>query len=156
MLLAGKTCDLPYLRLLSELGADPGITNVDGTTPLIAAAGVGVLAVGEEPGTVEEVKETVDFLLSLGCDLNAVDANGETVMHGAAYRNYPETVAYLAELGADPRTWNHKNKWGWTPVMIAQGQRPGSFKPSPETVAALEAAMQVNLPTESTRIPVQR
>lgn len=142
LLLAGKTADLPYLKLLVELGGDPNIPNAEGATALMAAAGIGVKAVGEEPGSIQEVKETIDFLLEHGLDVNTVDENGETAMHGAAYRNYPEIVDHLVLRGADASKWNHKNKHGWTPVMIAQGNRPGSFKPSPVTVAALERAMK--------------
>ena len=140
VLMAGKTCDLPYLQLLVELGADPKIPNAEGCTGLMAAAGVGVRAVGEEPGSIEEVCAAIDFFMEHGVDVNSRDENGETAMHGAAYRNFPEVVEYLASRGADPGVWDQKNKWGWTPVMIAQGKRPGSFKPSPETVAALREA----------------
>src|SRR5207245_1846628 len=38
-LLASKTADLPYMKLLVELGADPLLANKDGATPLMAAAG---------------------------------------------------------------------------------------------------------------------
>ncbi len=141
-LLAAKTVDVELMSLLIELSADPHITNVDGCTALMAAAGVGVRAVGEEAGTEPEVIDALKFLISHGLDVNTVDANQETAMHGAAYRCFPETIAFLAQQGADPTTWNHKNKSGWTPMMIGQGHRPGSFKPSPETVAALDAAMQ--------------
>lgn len=141
-LMASKTADLPLMKLLVELGADPTITNVDGTTPLMAAAGIGVVAVGEEAGTEPEVLAAAEWLLSLGADINAKDNNGETAMHGAAYRNYPRVVEFLASRGADPAVWDAKNNYGWTPVMIAQGKRPGSLKPSPETIAALEAAKQ--------------
>ncbi len=140
LLMAAKTADLPYLSTLLELGADPNITNVDGATPIMAAAGVGVRAVGEEAGTEPEVLEALQFLIDLGGNVNAVDKNGETAMHGAAYRNFPEVVTFLAEHGADSKVWDHKNRYGWTPTMIAQGHRPGSFKPSPETVAALRQA----------------
>lgn len=140
-LLASKTADLPLLKLLLELGADPSVTNGDGCTPLMAAAGIGVTAVGEEAGTESEVHETIAWLVDLGADVNARDENGETAMHGAAYRNYPETVEQLANLGARSEVWNQKNKYGWTPRMIASGKRPGSFKPSPETIAALDKAL---------------
>jgi ankyrin repeat protein len=143
-LLAAKTADVPLLRLLVELGADPHLANVDGCTPLMAAVGVGVTAVGEEAGTEPEVLETIELLISLGADPNVVDRNGETAMHGAAYRNYPRAVALLAEKGADPSIWNRKNRHGWTPMLIAAGNRPGSFKPSPETIAALAAALPTN------------
>lgn len=141
LLLAAKTADVPLMKTLIELGADPSLTNVDQCTPLMAAAGIGVRAVGEEAGTESEVIEAVDYLIGLGADVNAVDKNGETAMHGAAYRNFPLVVKRLAEHGADADIWNRKNRYGWTPVMIAQGHRPGSFKPSPETVGALQAAM---------------
>ncbi|TWU46890.1 ankyrin repeat domain-containing protein [Rubripirellula reticaptiva] len=139
-LLAAKTADLPLMKLLWELGADPQLTNVDDCNALMAAAGIGVVAVGEEAGTEPEVLAVIDWLIKLGLDPNHVDANGETVMHGAAYRNYPLAVARLAARGADPLVWDQKNKHGWTPTMIASGKRPGSFKPSPETIAALDHA----------------
>ncbi|MCA9141815.1 MAG: ankyrin repeat domain-containing protein [Planctomycetales bacterium] len=141
-LLASSTADLALMQLLVELGADPTLTNVDHCPPLLAAAGIGVTAVGEEPGTEEEVAAAIQYLLELGADLNVVDDNGETAMHGAAYRTYPATVALLGELGADKNVWNRKNKYGWTPTMIAQGKRPGSFKPSPETIVAIERLLE--------------
>ena len=145
-LLAAKTADLPLLKLLLELGADPHLTNTTNTNALMATMGIGVVAVGEEPGTVAEVQAVGQWLLDEipggGIDINAKDNNGETAMHGAAYRNYPEAVEFLAARGADPAIWNVKNKYGWTPTMIAQGKRPGSLKISPETIAALEVAME--------------
>ncbi|QDT69435.1 Phosphocholine transferase AnkX [Planctomycetes bacterium MalM25] len=141
-LLAARTADLPLLELLVELGADPLVPNEDGCTPLMAAAGVGVRAVGEEAGTEPEVLEVVAYLFDLGADVNAIDANQETAMHGAAYRNFPRVVAFLSERGADPEKWDHKNQYGWTPMRIAEGYRPGSFKPSPPTQAAIRAARE--------------
>jgi uncharacterized protein len=143
-LMAAKTADVALMKVLLKEGAKPGITNIDGSTPLMAAAGVGVRAVGEEAGTEPEVIEALEFLLKIGAEVNVADKNKETAMHGAAYRNFPKVVAYLAKRGAIPSKWNHKNKYGWTPVMIAQGKRPGSFKPSPKTVDALMKASRVN------------
>jgi ankyrin repeat protein len=141
-LLAADTADVPLLRLLVKLGADPNVANVDGTTPLMAAAGFGTGAPGEEAGTEPELLEAVAFLLELGADINVVDRNGETAMHGAAYKNAPAVVKLLADRGAKASVWNHPNKHGWTPVDIAKGYRPGNFRPSPDTLAAINAALR--------------
>ena len=140
-LLASATADLPLMKLLLELGANPKLTNADGCNALMAAAGVGVTAVGEEPGTEEEVAAAIELLNGCGIGLDTVDKNGETAMHGAAYRTYPKIVRLLSQLGADANVWNRKNKHGWTPRTIAAGSRPGSVKPSPETVAAIDEAL---------------
>ena len=136
-LLAAMTADVPLLRLLREHGADLLRPNADGATPLMAAAGLGTLAPGEEAGTEDEAIEAVRLLLAWGADVNTVDANGETAMHGAAYKSLPRVVHLLAERGASVTTWNRPNKYGWTPIAIAEGHRPGNFKPSPETLGAL-------------------
>ena len=141
-LLAAGTADAAYMKLLVELGADPGLGNAEHCTPLMAAAGVGTLAPTEEAGTEPEVLEAVQLALDLGNDLNAVDDNGETAMHGAAYKNLPEVVRWLARKGARIEVWNRPNNYGWTPVRIAEGYRVGNFKPSPETVAALQEAFR--------------
>ena len=65
-LLAAKAVDLPLMQALLELGADPTHPNVDGTTPLMAAAGVGIWAPGESPGTEEEAIAAVKLLLEVG------------------------------------------------------------------------------------------
>jgi len=141
LLLAAFTDDAPLMRLLVSLGADPFIPNADGATPLMAAAGLGVLAPTEEAGTEEEAIEAVELALDLGLDINTVDKNRETAMHGAAYKNFPKVVEFLAARGADIGIWNRTNRWGWTPLRIAEGYRPGNFKPSAETVAALHRVM---------------
>jgi hypothetical protein len=51
-------------------------------------------------------------------------------------------VQYLADHGADVDVWNQKNAQGWTPLMIAQGHRPGNFRPSPETIVVIERLMR--------------
>ncbi len=140
-LLASKTADLPLMKLLVELGADPMLPNKDGSTPLMAAAGLGCHAPDEEAGTETECLAAVEYLLSLGADVNTVDANGETAMHGAAYKSLPKMVELLAGKGAKISLWNTKNKSGWTPLLIAEGFRPGNFKPSFETIAALHRVM---------------
>ena len=147
LLMAAKNADLDFMKLLVELGADASLPNQTGTTPLLAAAGLGCFAPDEEAGTEAECLEAVAWLLQLGGDVNAVDKNGETAMHGAAYKSLPKMVQFLADHGAKPEVWNQKNKSGWTPVLIAEGFRPGNFKPSHETLAALHTVMRTaNLP----------
>jgi len=140
-LLAARTADLALLKLLHALGADPSILTVDEVTPLIAAAGLGTLAAGEVAGTESEVLKALDWLISIGEDVNAVDANGETAMHAAAYKNLPKVVTFLADRGARIDVWNQPDKHGWTPLLIAEGFRPGNFKPSFETIDAIHEVM---------------
>ena len=122
--------------------ADPSLSNKDGCTPLMAAAGIGTLAPTEEAGTEPEALEAVAYLISLGTDVNTVDQNGETAMHGAAYKSLPKMVQLLADKGAKIEVWNHKNKYDWTPLLIAEGFRPGNFKPSIDTIAAIHRVMR--------------
>ena len=154
-LLAAKTDDVPLMRALVKNGADPLLPNADHCTPLMVAAGIGTLAPEEEAGTESEALEAVALALELGGDVNAVDDNGETAMHGAAYKNFPRVVQFLADKGAKVEVWNRKNKYGWTPLLIAEGHRPGNFKPSPETVAALHRLIVdagISLPLNATPI----
>lgn len=141
-LLAAKNADLALMRLLLELGADHLLPNKDNSTPLMAAAGLGTRAPDEEAGTEAEALEAAALLLKLGADINAVDNKGETAMHGAAYKSLPKMVEMLAERGAKIEIWHQKNKSGWTPLMIAEGFRPGNFKPSAETIVALHKVMR--------------
>ena len=99
------------MRLLLELGADPFLPNLDNSTALMAAAGLGTRSPGEDAGTEEEVIEAVQVALDHGLDINAVDKNGETAMHGAAYKNLPKAVEFLNAKGAKVEVW-HANHLG--------------------------------------------
>jgi len=140
-MLAALTADAELMRTLAALGADPLIPNVDGSTPLMAAAGLAARSPGEDAGTEPEVIEAMQAALDLGADINAIDKNGETAMHAAAYKNLPKVVKYLAAKGAKIDVWNRPDKFGWTPLAIAVGYRFGNFKPSPDTEAAVREVM---------------
>ena len=85
--------------------------------------------------------ETVNAVV-LGADVNAMDDNGETPMHGAAYGSFPTVIELLANNKAAADIWKHQNTHGWTPLFIAEGHRPGNFKPAPATIEALERLMR--------------
>jgi ankyrin repeat protein len=140
-MLAALTADAELMKTLTALGADPRIPNVDNSTPLMAAAGLATRSPGEDAGTESEVLDAVKVALDLGADIDAVDKNGETAMHAAAYKNLPKVVKFLAQKGAKIAVWNKEDRFGWTPLAIAVGYRFGNFKPSPETEAAIREVM---------------
>ena len=141
-LLAARTADAPLMRELARLGADPLMPNADNTTPLLVAAGIGTNSPPEDPGTESEVVEAIKVALELGNDINAVDKNGETAMHGAAYKQVPAAVRLLAQRGAKIDVWNQKNRKGWTPLKITQGVHRGmNIQKSPATEAAVREVM---------------
>src|SRR5205823_11846704 len=92
--------------------------------------------------TEEEALEAVKYAIGLHQDVNAVDNRGETAMHGAAYKCAPRIVQLLAQNGAQIDIWNRTNKWGWTPINIAEGFRPGNFRPCFDTLDALHDMMR--------------
>ena len=119
-LLAAKHADALLMRLLAEHGADPHVTTQGHTSPLMAAAGVGLFNMGESAGTNEEALEAVTLAYELGnTDVNAADDRGWTALHGAALRGANDIVQFLVEKGArfDATT----KEEGWTPLRIADG-----------------------------------
>jgi uncharacterized protein len=161
-LLAARTADAALMRELVKLGADPLMPNADNTTPLLVAAGIGTNSPPEDPGTESEVVEAIKVALELGNDVNAVDKNGETAMHGAAYKQIPAAVRLLAERGAKVEIWNQKNRKGWTPLKITQGVHRGmNIQKSPATEAAVRevmiaAGVEPVVPPGSSTEPVDR
>ena len=152
-LLAARTADAEYMALLAELGADPLAPNMDDTTPLMVAAGIGTYAPGEDPGTESEVLDAVKLALKLGGDPNAVDKYGETPMHGAASKHVPTVVFFLADAGAKVEIYNRKDQEGFTPLEITQGiQRSMSVIRSAATEAAIRQVMsRGGVPTAAAR-----
>ncbi len=151
-LLAADRGDVALMRLLLQLGADPLVGNAQGTTPLLAAAGVGTNEPQEEAGEESEAVEAVRMLLDLGADVNTVDSNGDTAMHGAAYNISPLVVKLLAERGADPAVWSRPNKAGGTPLFIAEGYISRLPRPDAPTIAAITQLMRkAGISTEGVR-----
>ena len=152
LLLAADRSDIPLMRLFLELGADPLLPNADNTTPLLAAAGVGTREPLEEAGEESEALEAVKLMLEQGADINDVDSNGNTAMHGAAYGISPLVGNLLAERGADPQVWKNPNKLGCSPLFVAEGYCSRLPRPDPPTIEAVTKLMlAAGLSTEGER-----
>ena len=121
--LAAQGGNSAVMRALLEAGADPLLTDNEGTTALIAAAGYG----RNHPytaATEEGALEAAQMVLDLGNDINAANKHGETPLHAAAYWGKDRMVQFLVDHGAEI---NAVNKIGQTPLSIAVGvQRPGN------------------------------
>jgi ankyrin repeat protein len=130
------------MHRLLDLGADPSIPTVDGTTALMAAAGVGIWAPGENPGTPEESLAAVKLAFEVGGgDINDLNDNGDTALHGAVYRGGNiSVIEFLVEHGAK---LDVVNALGWMPVTVADGVEytPAVLKRYPEAAALLRSMM---------------
>jgi ankyrin repeat protein len=130
--LAAKFLEVEIMRVLAAGGADPQITMRDGTTPLMAAAGMGAPGKASRRGLSEldggrienesRVAEAVTAVLALGGDVNAANRAGDTALHSAASQGYDSVVQLLIDHGAQV---NVKNRRGQTPLGVLTGGRKG-------------------------------
>ena len=138
MLVAAKGADAAMMRLLAEYGADASLANARGTTPLMAASGVEMFNPNEDSGTNPEALEALEVALALGGDVNAANNDGDTPMHGAAWRGANDIIRRLVEEGAALHVQNNN---GYTPLQIANGEEEGrvaNINIRPWTVALLQ------------------
>lgn len=139
--LAAKFLEIEMMRVLVTAGADPQLPSRDGTTPLMAAAGLGYsrgggsafikdrrdfssynpvasAASGSRIPTEEErlALATIIAALELGADVHATDNVGNTALHAAASHGMDTLVQTLVDHGADIRVANRR---GQTPMALA-------------------------------------
>ena len=126
------------LRTLLAGGADPHLTTDDGTTPLMAAAGLGRATYTPRVprGTRSPMaEEAVRMLFEAGADVDAVNEADFTALHGAAFRGLNEVVEYLVANGADIDARDFR---GRTAYRMAEGSKQSfQFQSWPETAALL-------------------
>ena len=148
--LAAKVTDTEAMRVLLAAGADAAIPSADGTTPLMAAAGVAIWNPGEDggslPGQEDEVLAAVKLCLERGNDVNAANYRGMTALHGAAFRGANDVAEYLVEQGAD---LDARTDLGYSPLAIADGFSYSDFyKAQKHTAALLRRIMEARgIPT---------
>jgi ankyrin repeat protein len=138
---AALSGDVTLMRLLLENGADPNIKTYEGSTALMAAAGVNWVVAQTYSRSEEEYLEAAKLCLDKGADVNAINKQGFTAMHGAANRGFDKMVQLLADHGAK---LDVKDSQGRTPMTYAEGVflavQPPVRKPS--TLALLEKLMK--------------
>jgi ankyrin repeat protein len=148
LLRAAKGHDVDAVRLLLAHGALPNLPNRNGTTPVMAAAGLGASSIDTRgdyatPLAGRNARATLEVLLDGGGDLALTDRAGRTALHGAAAWGWNEAVQYLAEQGADITAADNN---GMTPLDFAMGRvsasgRGGGGEARPETAALLQTLM---------------
>ena len=132
--------DVALMRLLLEHGADPNIKTYEGSTALMAAAGVNWVVGQTYSRSDEEYLEAAKLCLERGADVNAVNGQGFRAIHGAANKGFEAMIKLLAERGAK---LDVKDKQDRTPMTFAEGvflaARPPERKP--KAVALLQELM---------------
>lgn len=120
---AVRAVDLAAVKLLVESGANPSLAIMDGSTPLMAAAGLGAPRGGDEEvteaGDRNNPVDVMKLLVDNGADVNAANGVGMTAAHFAVQRGNEHVIEYLARQGAK---FDVEDKQGRTPAALARGR----------------------------------
>jgi ankyrin repeat protein len=119
---AARSIDLAAVKLLVAAGADPSKALEDGSTPLMAAAGLGAPRSSDEvveAGDRNDPVEVVRLLVEHGADVNAANKAGMTALHYAVQRGSERVIEFLARQGA---RFDARDTQGRTPVDLARGR----------------------------------
>ncbi len=155
---ASITADVPFMRFLVKLGANPALATDAGITPLLAASGIGYWE-GETPGGNQDAMEAVKLAFELGNDPKAVIPTtgkmdptwlGANALHGAANRGASVMVRWLADKGVP---LDVKSVKGVSPYHIAAGLDSGQFHAWPETASVILQIAKEQGVTIDTREP---
>jgi ankyrin repeat protein len=126
------------MKALLDAGADHRITADDGTTALMAAAGMGHRSYQpRRPRAARSpsAEAAVKVLVEAGADVNATNEADYTALHAATFRGWNEVVQYLVEHGANINARDYR---GRTPFRIAEGAKQSfQFQDWPETAELL-------------------
>jgi len=111
---AAKASDVAVMKVLLDGGADATLALANRTTTAMLASG------GNAPEP--KVLEAVTLLVEHGVDVNAFNANGQTVLHNAAQRGQNSVIEYVARKGAK---LDRRDKQGRTALDLALGAGSG-------------------------------
>ncbi len=137
---AAHLADLEALRILAAAGADPLVASIENTTALMVAAGLGYATRGPTArlgGRREDSEQAVlavlEQLVAWGHDVNAVNDNGQTALHGAVAAADPAVVRFLADSGAG---LDQQDTIGRTPLVMAQEHTTDKYRTSQALIPA--------------------
>jgi ankyrin repeat protein len=131
---AALSGDVEAMKLLLSKGADPNLSTTNGTTPLMAAAGINWVYFQTFDEGEDKLLEAVRLCHErLGQDLNATNGMGLAAVHGAANRGSNKILAYLASKGA---RFDIRDAQGRTPYTWAKGVflATTAAEPKPESM----------------------
>ncbi len=114
--LASQTADVEAMRLLHTHGADPLIPTFEDTTTLMVAAGI-VFVEGRPVRSQDAALDAVKLALAAGVDVDAVNEQGQSAVHGAVYRGADRIITLLADAGA---SLDLQDQRGRTPLDLAE------------------------------------
>jgi len=147
---AALSADVPVMKLLLSKGADPDIPTFNGTTALMAAAGVNWVVGQTYSESPAMYLEAVKLCLELGADVNAVNAMGLGAVHGAANRGSDDIIELLFRHGA---RLDVKDKEGRDPLTWAGGVFLATNSPvaKPSTMALIKKLLAESSSTAGAR-----
>ncbi len=129
---AALSGDVTVMKLLLEHGADPFINTYQGTSPLMAAAGINWVYYQTYTEGPEQLLEAVKLCHELGMDVNQVNSMGLSAVHGAANRGSLDIIDYLVDNGASLETLDNE---GRSPLDWAKGVFLATHPPEPKPAA---------------------
>jgi ankyrin repeat protein len=98
---AAQSGDVMLMKYLLAHGADPKIPTAHNDTALAVASGIGWVEGVTFEWSQKENIEAVQMCLDAGIDVNAVDTEGRTALHGAAHKGRTEVIQMLVDHGAN-------------------------------------------------------
>jgi ankyrin repeat protein len=129
--------DTTVMRLLLDYGADPNLATNSGTTPLMAASGVGWVVQQTYTESMPSLLEAIRICLEHKADVNAVNSMGLTALLGAANKGADDIirllVAHGARLDAVDKQGRDAYRWAGGVFLAAVGAEL-----KPHTIALLD------------------